>query len=104
MRPAVGPVEVPGNADHGQMPAAVGSAGRPVGVHRAQPALHGHRQGPVEDAAGQVDARRHMPARGPRYAGTAARLQRREYLYSNIAVVCRCTSKMLIGGGGKIPP
>lgn len=94
VRPAAGPVEVPGHSDHGQVPTAVGPTGCPVGVHRAQPALHGHRQGPVEDAAGQVDARRHMPARGPRYAGTAARLQRCEYLCSNITIVCGCTSKV----------
>jgi len=61
VRPAAGPVEIPGHADHGQVPATVGPAGRSLGVHRAKPTLHGHRQRPMEDAARQVDACRHMP-------------------------------------------
>lgn len=73
VRPPAGAVEVPGHADHGQVPAAVGPAGRAVGVHRAQPALHGAGQGPVEDVAGEVDARGHMSARRPGHVGPAAR-------------------------------
>lgn len=51
VRPQAASVEVSGYADHGQVPATVGPAGRAVGVHRAQPALHGAGQGPVEDVA-----------------------------------------------------
>lgn len=51
VRPSAGPVEVSGHSDHGQVSATVGPTGRFVGVHRTQSALHGHRQGPVEDAA-----------------------------------------------------
>lgn len=86
VRPATGPVEVPGHTDHGQVPTVVGPAGRPVGVHRAQSTLHGHRQRPVEDAAGKVDARRHLPARRPRHAGPAPRFQRCEYMF-NITII-----------------
>lgn len=81
MRPPAGPVEVPGYAHYGQVPAAVGPAGRPVGVHRAQPTLHVPGQGPVEDAAGEVDTRGHLSAGGPRHAGSAAGFQRRKYIF-----------------------
>lgn len=78
LRPPTGPVEVPGHADHGQVPATMGPTGRPVGVHRAQSALHVPGQGTVEDVAREMDARRHLSARRPRHVGTATRLQRRE--------------------------
>lgn len=87
VRSAAGPVEVPGHTNHGQVPTAVGPVGRPVGVHRAQSTLYSNRQRPMEDAAGQVDARRHLSTRGPRHVGPAARLQRCEYIFSITMII-----------------
>lgn len=92
VRPPADPVEVPGHAHHGQVPAAVGPARRPVGVHRAQPTLHVPGQEPVEDAAGEVDARGHLSARGPRHARPASGLQRSE-------CSVKMTWKFLLGSG-----